>query len=330
MNLTASFELAALAVAIEGGLGYPPRLFSMIGHPASWIGALLAVLDRRCNREDRPFAERRAFGALALGLLLGVCAGAAFLVEFIFARANLPSPLGLCLLALIASSLIAQQSLHSHVRAVALALEAQGLAAGRAAVGTIVGRNVGVLDEAGVCRAAIESLAENFSDGVVAPAFWLALAGLAGGLCYKAINTADSMIGHRTPRYAAFGFAAAKVDDLVNFVPARLSTIWILLAAAFFKAGDPAAAWRTIWRDARGHPSPNAGWPEAAFAGALGLRLGGPRFYGEQAVADGWIGSGVSTAAPRDIFRALALYRRACLVHWGVIALLAFALMLRV
>jgi adenosylcobinamide-phosphate synthase len=329
MNLTSSFELAVLAVAIEAGLGYPPRLFSMVGHPVSWIGALIAALDRRFNHEDRPFAERRAFGAAALCLVLCACAGLAFLIELLFAGSRLPAPIGLFLLALIASSLIAQRSLHEHVLAVALALESRGLPSGRAAVGAIVGRDVSVLDAAGVCRAAIESLAENFSDGVVAPAFWLALGGLPGGVCYKAINTADSMIGHRTPRFEAFGFAAAKLDDLVNFFPARLSALWIMLAAVLLRGCDPAAGWRAVWRDARGHPSPNAGWPEAAFAGALGLRLGGPRRYGDNEVAAGWIGFGDGAATPRDIFRALGLYRRACLVHWCALALLALAVMSR-
>jgi adenosylcobinamide-phosphate synthase len=326
MHLANAFELATLAVAIEAGLGYPPRLFSVVGHPASWIGALIAALDRRFNRGDRPFAERRALGVAAIGFLLCVCAAATVLIEFLLAKSGLPAPISLCLLALIASSLIAQRSLHDHVLAVAVAMESRGLPAGREAVGAIVGRDVSVLDEAGVCRAAIESLAENFSDGVVAPAFWLALGGLPGGVCYKAINTADSMIGHRTPRFEAFGFAAAKLDDLVNFFPARLSALWILLAAAFAKGGDSAAGWRAVWRDARGHPSPNAGWPEAAFAGALGLRLGGPRRYGDKEVADGWIGFGDGAATPREIFRALGLYRRACLVHWGALALLTLAI----
>ena len=194
--------------------------------------------------------------------------------------------------------------------------------AGRAAVAKIAGRDVANLDEAALARAAIESLAENFSDGVAAPAFWLALGGLPGGACYKAINTADSMIGHRTPRHAAFGFAAAKLDDLVNFCPARLSVLWIMIAALLVPGASPRAAWRTTRHDARGHSSPNAGWPEAAFAGALGLRLGGPRVYAGVKVDDAWMGAGHAPST-QDIRRALKLYRVTCGVHWAVLALMA-------
>lgn len=329
MDFTAHFEMAVLAVAIEAMVGYPPALFAAIGHPVSWIGALISYFDRRLNREERSFAERRLLGAAALGLILAAAGGAAFVISFLIAHLGLPNPIALCLLALIASSLIAQRSLHSHVHAVALALEDRGLEAGRAAVAAIVGRNVSALDEAGVARAAIESLAENFSDGIVAPAFWLAAGGLPGGVCYKAINTADSMIGHLTPRHAAFGYAAAKVDDAANFLPARLSVLWIAIAAAFLKGASAAAAWRTALSDAGGHPSPNAGWPEAAFAGALGLKLGGPRRYGDKEIADAWIGHSEGASTSQDILRALALYRRACLVHWGALTLVALALIAR-
>jgi adenosylcobinamide-phosphate synthase len=181
------------------------------------------------------------------------------------------------------------------------------------------------LDEAGVARAAIESLAENFSDGVVAPAFWLALGGLPGGVCYKAINTADSMIGHRTKRHAAFGFAAAKLDDLVNFVPARISALLGVVAAFFMRGASPRAAWRIVRRDARGHASPNAGWPEAALAGALGVRLGGPRAYAGVTVGDAWIGAGKEPLR-QDIRRALRLYRWACGIHLAGLTLIAIAI----
>jgi adenosylcobinamide-phosphate synthase len=192
---------------------------------------------------------------------------------------------------------------------VAAALEQDGLAAGRAAVAQIVGRDPQALDEAGVARAAIESLAENFSDGVVAPVFWLALAGLPGGAAYKAINTADSMIGHRTPRHEAFGFASARLDDLVNLPASRLSALLVAVAAG--PAGRTADAWRAVMRDARHHRSPNAGYPEAAFAGALDLALAGPRVYGGVEVEDAVMGNGRRAATAADIRDALALYRRA-------------------
>jgi adenosylcobinamide-phosphate synthase len=176
----------------------------------------------------------------------------------------------------------------------------------------IVGRNPNSLDEAGVSRAAIESLAENFSDGIVAPAFWLGLSGLPGAALYKAANTADSMIGHRTPRHEAFGWAAARFDDLVNLPASRLSALLIVGAAALTHGASPWGALRAVRSDASHHRSPNAGWPEAAMAGALGLRLAGPRVYGDVRVEDRWMGDGRAEATAQDIDRALALYRTAC------------------
>ena len=299
-------------------------MFRAIGHPVTWIGRLIALADGRLNHDDRPFATRRALGFAALFLLLSIAGGGAHLFSLGLASIELPQPASLALTALIASSLIAQRSLDAHVLAVAEAL-ASGLESGRTAAAKIVGRDVAKLDEAGVARAAIESLAENFSDAVVAPAFWLALGGLPGGACYKAINTADSMVGHRTQRHAAFGFAAAKLDDIANFCPARLSALLVVIAAWFAPKASARAAWRTVRRDARGHPSPNAGWPEAAFAGALGLRLGGPRVYGEVKIDDAWIGSGREAFA-KDIRRALALYRFACGIHWAALALIALVI----
>jgi adenosylcobinamide-phosphate synthase len=324
MDLAATLTLAALAVAMEACLGYQQGIFRAIGHPVIWIGYLITLADRCLNHEDRSFVTRRALGFFALLLLLAIAGGGAYVLSCGLAAPGLPEAAGFLLTALIASSLIAQRSLDSHVLAVADALDA-GLEAGRAAVGNIVGRDVAGLDEADIARAAIESLAENFSDGIVAPAFWLALGGLPFGFCYKAINTADSMIGHRTERHAAFGFAAAKLDDLVNFFPARLSVLWIIIASLFVSETSPQAAWRMARRDARGHPSPNAGWPEAVFAGALGLRLGGPRAYAGVKVEDAWIGSGKEPSR-LDIRRAIALYRWACGVHWAVLTLMAFVI----
>ena len=321
MDLAATLTLAALAVALEAALGYPQSLFRAIGHPVTWMGRLIGLTDRCLNHEAFSFAARRALGFLALLLLLAIVFGAATLFSHALATLNLPRPAALALTALIASSLIAQRSLDSHVRAVADALDT-GLEAGRLAVANIVGRDVASLDETGVARAAIESLAENFSDGIIAPALWLALGGLPVGVCYKAINTADSMIGHRTKRHAAFGFAAAKLDDLANWPAARLSALLVAIAAFLMPGASPREAWRAVRRDARGHPSPNAGWPEAAFVGALGLRLGGPRVYGGVKIEDAWIGSGKDPCT-RDIRRALALYRFACGVHWGALTLTA-------
>jgi adenosylcobinamide-phosphate synthase len=232
-------------------------------------------------------------------------------------------PAALIVLVLLASTLLAQRSLLVHVRAVADGLRQGGLEGGRAAVSHIVGRNPNSLDEAGIARAAIESLAENFSDGVVAPALWCGLAGLPGIVFYKAVNTADSMIGHRTERHEAFGWAAARLDDVINLPASRLGALWIVLAATLQRDAVPIAAMRAIRRDAGRHRSPNAGWPEAAMAGALGLRLAGPRIYGTTRVEDGWMGDGRAQATPADLDRALALYRRACAVQLvAVMALL--------
>jgi adenosylcobinamide-phosphate synthase len=323
MDLIASLDLAALAVAIEASFGYPRDLFKAIGHPVTWIGALIAFADNRLNRDAWPSERKRLLGGLALALILTLAGGCAILISLPLTLPGLPHLIALLAAALIASSLIAQRSLHAHVLAVADNLDRAGLEAARRSVGAIVGRDVQDLDEAGVARAAIESLAENFSDGVVAPAFWLALGGLPGGFCYKTINTADSMIGHLTKRHAAFGFAAAKLDDLANFLPARICVLWIATAAYFVPGASAAAAWSAARRDAKGHASPNAGWPEAAFAGALGLRLGGPRLYRQIKVEAAWIGTGRADAASPDIRRALALYRHACAVHFYVLALLA-------
>ena len=313
-----SFTLALAAVLIEAVAGYPAPLYRVIGHPVTWIGWLIARLDRGLNREGDRFALRRGAGVLALAILLGVAGGAGAGLSALFS-----GPLwGFAVLALLASSLLAQRSLYEHVRAVAVALTTQGLEAGRREVAMIVGRNTAVLDEAGVARAAIESLAENFSDGIVAPVFWTALGGLTGGVLYKAVNTADSMIGHRNARHAAFGWAAARLDDLVNLPASRLSALWIVLAAV--PDGTAGAAAQAVWRDAGKHRSPNAGWPEAAMAGALGLQLAGPRVYGETLVDDVFMGSGRRDANAADIFAGLSVYRRACVVQGLVLSALAF------
>jgi adenosylcobinamide-phosphate synthase len=228
----------------------------------------------------------------------------------------------------VASTLLAQRSLDAHVLAVANALEQEGVEAGRRAVSMIVGRDTAALDEAGVSRAAIESLAENFSDGVVAPLFWLLVAGLPGIFGYKAINTADSMIGHKTDRYLAFGWASARVDDLVNLPASRLAALWLVLAAAALSGLSPRGAIAAMRRDANGHRSPNAGWPEAAVAGALGLRLAGPRAYDGAMVDDHWIGDGRETASARDIRLALRQYRVACVIQFVCVVALAAAIAL--
>jgi adenosylcobinamide-phosphate synthase len=299
--------LALVAMLLELCFGYPERLFRAIGHPVTWIGWLIAALDHSINRESAGPKARRLAGALALVGLLALVAAIAIVLQYEVMRLRF----GFLLLALLAGAFIAQRSLHRHVADVAEALDKGGLDSGRAAVARIVGRNPGALDAAGVARAAIESLAENFSDGVVAPIIWLVIGGLPGIALYKAINTADSMIGHRTARHEAFGWAAARLDDLVNLPASRLSALLLIGAAALTKSASAAAAWRAVRRDAPRHRSPNAGYPEAAMAGALKLSLAGPRVYGATRVDDVFVGEGRTEANGTDIRRALALFRRA-------------------
>ena len=315
--------LAFLSLLVELGLGYPDRLVRAIGHPVIWIGKLISFLDKSLNRATDTDAQRRILGVVALAVIVGLPAAIAFAVEQLFGLV----PFGIFLTAIAASSLVAQRSLGSHVRAVADALDSGGLVAGRKAVSQIVGRDPERLDEAGVSRAAIESLAENFSDGITAPAFWLAVFGFAGGAAYKAANTADSMIGHRTKRHEAFGWAAARFDDLINLPASRLTALLIVLAAFLVPGTDPKRAWHSIWRDAKKHRSPNAGWPEAAMAGALGLALAGPRAYGGVMVDDALMGDGGRREAnAQDIRSALRLYWTADAMLVGGMGLIALAL----
>lgn len=315
-----SVLVAFLSLAIESVFGYPDRLFRAIGHPVTWFGWLISFLDRTLNHAADSDARRRGRGVAALLVIVMAPAAIAFGIETLLAVL----PAGFLATAVLASALPSQRSLASHVRAVADALDTGGLPAGRKAVSMIVGRDPEKLDEAGVGRAAIESLAENFSDGIVAPAFWTAVGGLAGGVAYKAANTADSMIGHRTPRHEAFGWAAARFDDLINLPASRLTALLIVLAAFIVRGASPGNAWRAVWRDAGKHRSPNAGWPEAAMAGALGLALAGPRSYGGVMVDDVFMGEGGRRdAGSADIRRALSLYWVADMLLVGLLGVIA-------
>lgn len=309
-----------LAIAFDAILGDPPWLYRALPHPVVILGRGIDWLDRRLNRETAANVARRGAGALAVLILVGAAVATGWILSAAFARL----PFGWVLEGLAMSSLVAQKSLYDHVAAVAQGLEQGGLEGGRKAVSLIVGRDPESLDDAGVARAAIESLAENFSDGVVAPLFWAALFGLPGLLAYKAVNTADSMIGHRTPRHEAFGWAAARLDDLVNLVPARLAGLLIVAAALMLPGARAGKALHAMRRDAPKHRSPNAGWQEAAMAGALGLAIAGPRRYGGRTVEDAWMGAGGRTeATAEDIRRALRLYLAACILQAALIALAA-------
>jgi adenosylcobinamide-phosphate synthase len=311
MSLSYTLALALAAQGVEALIGYPAPLYRAFRHPVTWMGGWLALLEAGLNRANFGFAARRGLGALALILYLAPVALAAEALT----RGLAPlGALGFIILALAAASLPAQRSLDSHVRTVADGLDAS-LDEGRQAVAMIVGRNPDFLDGSGVARAAIESLAENFSDGIVAPLIWTAIDGLTGGALYKAINTADSMIGHQDERYAAFGWAAARLDDLINLPASRLAALWLTIAAVVTPGASASEAARAVWRDASRHRSPNAGWPEAAMAGALGLKLAGPRVYGEALIEDAFMGCGRRDANVADIRRALALYHVACGIH---------------
>jgi adenosylcobinamide-phosphate synthase len=294
------------AFGIEAVLAYPAIVFGAIGHPVSWIGTLISALEFRLNRSDFSDARRRAAGIATTLVLVALGLGVGLALEMAVRAVPV---LGFALAVLVVVALIAAGSLDQHVRAVASALRTEGLAGGRQSIAKIVGRDPDALDEAAICRAAIESLAENASDGVTAPALWYLVGGLPGMIAYKAINTADSMIGHISERYRAFGWAAAKLDDLVNLPASRLTGLMFIAAAAIVPGASAATAWQAFRRDARLHRSPNAGWPEAAMAGALGLRLAGPRVYDGVMVDDHWMGDGRAEATVADIDRALTIYR---------------------
>jgi adenosylcobinamide-phosphate synthase len=304
---------------IELTVGYPDRLMRCIGHPVTWMGRLIAWLDRQLNRDTAEAETRRRAGAIALLALFSVVGVIAFVIEQVL----LLLPFGLIAVAILASTMLAQRSLFVHVANVADALEEGGVDAGRMAVAQIVGRDTAKLDAAGVARAAIESLAENFADGVVAPTIFMVIAGLPGAALYKAINTADSMIGHRSERHQDFGKTAAQLDDIVNLPASRLSALLIVAAAAMTKDASASSAWIATWRDAPKHVSPNAGYPEAAMAGALGLALGGPRTYEGTEVDGASMGDGRRAAGVADIRAALDLYSRADGLLIAIVAVLA-------
>lgn len=299
-----------LGVLIEAAFGWPAKLHARIGHPVVWIGALISLSERHLN--DGAPTTRRFMGGATLIVVLFISAGLAALIASL-----LPGGwFGVILTGILAWPFIAARSLYDHVAAVADPQNAGDLDAARHAVSMIVGRNPETLDSEAINRAALESLAENASDGVVAPLFWGAIFGLPGIVGYKALNTADSMIGHRNDRYEDFGWAAARADDLANLIPARLTAVLIALATGRF-----VKVFATTRRDAREHRSPNAGWPETAMAAGLGVRLSGPRFYDGEPTDDPFLNAEAPDPLPADITLGLRLYRRAMLI--GAALLLA-------
>ncbi|KAA5605475.1 cobalamin biosynthesis protein [Roseospira marina] len=301
--------LLLAAMAIDAYLGEFGPVFRLLPHPVVLMGHAIGDADGRLNRPERSPTDRRIRGVVTAVGLIAAAAGIGVAVQWFATQA----PAGWVLELLLVAVMLAQKSLYDHVRDVAVAVERHGLDAGRKAIRHLCGRDPETLDQGGIGRAAIESLAENFSDGVVAPIFWYVVFGLPGLLAYKMINTLDSMIGHKTERHQDFGWAAARIDDVANWIPARLSGALIIGAAATLRFARWREAVRILRRDARRHRSPNAGWPEAATAGALGLALSGPRYYHGHETHEPWVGDGRAGVRPKDIRRALRLYVRACL-----------------
>jgi adenosylcobinamide-phosphate synthase len=316
--------IVVAALAFDSLIGDPDWLWRRLAHPVALFGAAIGWLDRTLNREGWSPQQRKGAGIASVILIVLMAGSIGLLLQLGLQR----SFVGNMALGLIASIFVAQRSLYQHVAGVREAfaqgdLDQGGLAAARQSVSMIVGRDPELLDEAGVCRAAIESCAENFSDGVVAPVFWLALLGLPGLIAYKAINTADSMIGHRNERYESFGWAAARLDDLVNLIPARLSALLLAISAPV-AGGSIRTSLNVVKRDASKHRSPNAGWPESAMAGALGLALAGPRGYPDYVVDDPFLNAEArKDAVPDDIGRALDLMAAACAAEAAAYAVLA-------
>ncbi len=289
-----------VALAIDALIGWPRQLYALVGHPVTWIGALIGAFDRWINLDGGDERARRIAGVVTALVVTGAAAEAAWLAHWVLPE-GWP---GVLLSGVLAWPLVAMRSLREHVEAVARPLAAGDLGTARRAVAMIVGRDPESLDREGVARATLESLAENTSDGIVAPIFWGAIFGLPGIAAYKAINTLDSMIGHRTERYAAFGWASARIDDVANLIPARLTGLLFALVST-----RPRESLATMWRDAGHHRSPNAGWPEAALAGALDVRLSGPRIYGDRVADEPWVNPGAADPVPEDIGRGLRLFQ---------------------
>lgn len=301
-------EQLLVVLIAEAALAYPRWLLARIGHPVMWVGRMIAAMDQHWNRG----AHARTAGVLATIVLVLTGTTAGLQIERL-----LSGWIGTIAVILIATTGLAQRSLHDHVAAVIRPLAAGDLEAARVALSGIVGRDTAVLDVSGMARAATETLAESFCDGIVAPAFWFLMLGLPGLFAFKCISTADSMIGHLDARYRQFGWASARLDDALNWVPARIAGALICLSAG--------KGWRMMWRDARNHLSPNAGWPESAMAGALGVRLGGGAAYDGEWIARQTLGDG---PAPRvaDLNRAMAIYRRACVLLWLTVGGIAWLL----
>lgn len=304
-------KIMAIAIFIDAVWGDPKQIYNNIPHPIIWIGNLIGYLDKKLNHPQDTAQRQKRNGFLALGLTVALPCLIGYLIQKICFKI-FPKPIAYLLSGIIGSIFIARHSLYEHVQNVSNALEQPDINIARNEVSQIVGRNTSQLDRSDIARAAIESLAENFSDGVTAPIFWGCIGGLPGIIIYKAINTTDSMIGHKTTKYQHFGYAAAKTDDYVNYPASRLSALWIILAAS----KKPMHDLKAVIKDAKKHNSPNAGWPEAAMATCLSIYLAGPRQYNNIVINSGWIGNGKKELDQNDIQNALEIFLSACNIHY--------------
>lgn len=309
--------MIVLAMGIDAAIGWPDALYRRIGHPVTWMARGITALDRALNHAGLGARVRQMRGGLTVLILCAATWGIAAVMQGILPDGIVGTTIG----AMLAWPLIAIRSMHDHVAAVARPLIAGDLPAARHAVSMIVGRDPNLLDAAGVTRAGLESLAENTSDGIVAPVFWGAVLGLPGIATYKMINTMDSMIGHRTEKYEDFGKVAARLDDVVNLIPARLTGVIFAICGGQFTR-----AWAVIRADAGKHRSPNAGWPEGALAGSLNIRLSGPRQYGTHTADEPWLNGAAPDPVADDLARGLALYRRGMVLLAAILGAVALTL----
>lgn len=312
----------SLALVLDRVVGDPPRLWSRVPHPVVLFGKAISFFEKNFNGRGLSARDRRAYGLVSIVALL---VGSVLLGVMLHRLSEALGVFGYILEILVVAVFLAQKSLSDHVAAVARGLREGGLEGGRHAVSMVVGRDPSVLDESGVSRAAIETLAENFSDGVIAPALYYLVFGLPGLIAYKMLNTADSMIGHKTVRYLHFGWASARLDDLANWPAARLSAM-LIVAGAWIARGmrDAARAFNIALSDHGLHRSPNSGWPESAMAGALDVALAGPRIYsGERVQEPMQNAAGRKAIGAADIEAAISVYGWACTVFNAVVVVLA-------
>jgi len=309
-----------LALLIDRSIGDPDWLWRKVPHPVAAFGAGIKWFETRYNRKSMSSRRRKWYGIGALLILLLATFMVGLVIHMLLLELGIA---GIIIEALFASTLLAQKSLVDHVGKVEKAFKQGSLVEARNAVSLIVGRETKNLDESAVCRAAIESLAENSSDGVVAPVFWYIILGLPGLFCYKLVNTADSMIGYKNERFKDFGWASARLDDVVNFIPARVTAFIVVLTCGLFINRKAAAkSLEVVRKDARHHHSPNAGFPECAFAGALDIKLLGPRIYSGEAVDEPFQNESGKMARRADIGRAIRLFKRSMEVLFLIILVL--------